>query len=344
MISAWTTPMPSIIELFRPPDENPAPPDECKSQRYASTADRRFSACSRRQKRCLYGRSWCAAIWAAAVPSAPLRQARPGVQTIDISVPTLGMHSIRETAGARDARDLCALRRFYDYRGRCQPVDAMNILLLSALRPRATCTGSAACGPCFRTGSAGTQPAAATFQLAGARQPVLVAGRRPCWRRNTELLVATSMVDLATLRGLVPALCRLPTRFAKNQFELSATGRPARLAGGADGEPLRGAGRRCPGVQTCNRETFLAGVDALLRKLPDKVPPQWRPGSPGQVAYFAGAHRYRCCCADASPHWPGVAGVPAAAAAPAVERPLEHDRGRDTLRQVLGELARRAGL
>ncbi len=48
----------------------------------------------------------------------PIVAGATGIRTIDIGVPTLGMHSIRETAGARDAWDLCrVLRRFYDYRG-----------------------------------------------------------------------------------------------------------------------------------------------------------------------------------------------------------------------------------
>jgi aspartyl aminopeptidase len=48
----------------------------------------------------------------------PLTAGGTGIRTLDIGVPTLGMHSIRETAGARDAWDLCRiLRRFYDYRG-----------------------------------------------------------------------------------------------------------------------------------------------------------------------------------------------------------------------------------
>ena len=48
----------------------------------------------------------------------PITAGITGIRTIDIGVPTLGMHSIRETAGTRDAWDLCrVLHRFYDHRG-----------------------------------------------------------------------------------------------------------------------------------------------------------------------------------------------------------------------------------
>ena len=48
----------------------------------------------------------------------PFTAGGTGIRTLDIGVPTLGMHSIRETAGTRDAWDLCrVLRRFYDHRG-----------------------------------------------------------------------------------------------------------------------------------------------------------------------------------------------------------------------------------
>ena len=44
---------------------------------------------------------------------------------------------------------------------------------------------------------------------------------RPLLEQDYDLLVATSMVDLATLRGLVPALSRLPSivYFHENQFD-----------------------------------------------------------------------------------------------------------------------------
>jgi aspartyl aminopeptidase len=48
----------------------------------------------------------------------PISAAVTGIRTIDIGVPTLGMHSIRELAGSRDAWDLSrVIRRFYNQPG-----------------------------------------------------------------------------------------------------------------------------------------------------------------------------------------------------------------------------------
>jgi aspartyl aminopeptidase len=48
----------------------------------------------------------------------PITAGSTGIRTLDIGVPTFGMHSIRELAGSEDAQNLGkVLRRFYDYRG-----------------------------------------------------------------------------------------------------------------------------------------------------------------------------------------------------------------------------------
>ncbi|WP_018015144.1 tRNA-queuosine alpha-mannosyltransferase domain-containing protein [Teredinibacter turnerae] len=91
-----------------------------------------------------------------------------------------------------------------------------------------------------------------------------------------DLVVATSMVDLATLRGLVPELAKVPAivYFHENQFAY-----PASRAQHASVEPqmvtLYAAltADRVVFNTHYNRASFLAGVAALLDKLPDGVPP-----------------------------------------------------------------------
>jgi glycosyltransferase involved in cell wall biosynthesis len=88
-------------------------------------------------------------------------------------------------------------------------------------------------------------------------------------------LVATSMVDLATLRGLHPRLGRAATLyyFHENQF---AYPRSAAQHDSVDPQMVQLYGALAADLvafnSAYNRDAFLAGVDRLLARLPDQVP------------------------------------------------------------------------
>lgn len=91
-----------------------------------------------------------------------------------------------------------------------------------------------------------------------------------------DALVATSLVDLATLRGLVPALASLPTLlyFHENQFAYPPTERQqGRLEAQVTCLYSALAADRLAFNSAWNRDSFLAGVGDLLTRLPDRVPP-----------------------------------------------------------------------
>ncbi|WP_207061982.1 DUF3524 domain-containing protein [Motiliproteus sp. SC1-56] len=96
-----------------------------------------------------------------------------------------------------------------------------------------------------------------------------------------DLLVATSMVDLATLKGLCPVLAQVPALcyFHENQFEY-----PKSAQQHASVEPQMVnlysalAADRVLFNSDFNRRTFLQGADRLLSRLPDH-----RPGSVGPL-------------------------------------------------------------
>ncbi len=98
-----------------------------------------------------------------------------------------------------------------------------------------------------------------------------------------DLLLATSMVDLATLRGLVPELARLPTAlyFHENQFAYPDNASPHGVleAQMVSLYSALAADLLCFN-SAWNRDTFLAGLETLLKKLPDRVPR----GIPEQLA------------------------------------------------------------
>lgn len=90
-----------------------------------------------------------------------------------------------------------------------------------------------------------------------------------------DLLLATSMVDLATLKGLHPRLASVPAwyYFHENQFAYPRSEHQVRSV-----EPqmvqLYGAlaADRLLFNSAFNRDSFLDGVDALLQRMPDQVP------------------------------------------------------------------------
>ncbi len=109
---------------------------------------------------------------------------------------------------------------------------------------------------------------------------------------NYDLLIATSLADLSSLRGFVPELARLPTLvyFHENQFAYPIRpSRPAKSTSGAVADIEKTRQSNLVNAQLTslyaalcadrivfnsdwNRHSFFAGLDALLNKLPDEVP------------------------------------------------------------------------
>jgi glycosyltransferase involved in cell wall biosynthesis len=91
-----------------------------------------------------------------------------------------------------------------------------------------------------------------------------------------DLLIATSMVDLATLRGLVPALTRLRTvvYFHENQFEYPQHNQQHSLLDAQVASIYTALSADALLFNSrYNLDSFMAGCAALLGKLPDRVPP-----------------------------------------------------------------------
>lgn len=99
---------------------------------------------------------------------------------------------------------------------------------------------------------------------------------------NYDLLIATSMVDLSSLRGFVPSLAKIPTMvyFHENQFCYPGNTN-THVAGPSHSnvEPkivslyTALCAERIIFNSQWNQDSFMAGVSALLKKLPDHVPP-----------------------------------------------------------------------
>ena len=161
---------------------------------------------------------------------------------------------------------------------------------------------------------------------------------RQALEEHYDLLIATSMVDLATLRGLVPALAGLPSLlyFHENQFDYPS---PRQQHGLLDAQMVSLYSALAADSllfnSAYNRDTFLTGTQTLLDKLPDRVPS-------GVVAVLrekSAVLPVPLELYEQAARWPGQSGeFPA--------RPLrlvwvgrfEHDKGGDLLLSILSLL------
>ncbi|MCW8908039.1 MAG: DUF3524 domain-containing protein [Sedimenticola sp.] len=100
-------------------------------------------------------------------------------------------------------------------------------------------------------------------------------GERERLSHDYDLLIATSMTDLSALRGMLPALARVPTLvyFHENQFDYPASGNEFQSV---EPEVLNLYTALCADRilfnSDYNRRTLLEGAGLLLQRLPDQVP------------------------------------------------------------------------
>ncbi len=118
------------------------------------------------------------------------------------------------------------------------------------------------------------------FELPGRHFAWRIRGNPLSWLDaldgpQPDAIVATSMVDLATLRGLHPRLAHIPVLlyFHENQF---AYPRSDRQTTSVEAQMVQVYAALCADRvrfnSTYNRDTFLDGVRTLLGRMPDGVP------------------------------------------------------------------------
>ena len=99
--------------------------------------------------------------------------------------------------------------------------------------------------------------------------------------RNYDLLIATSMTDLSSLRGFIPSLAKIPSivYFHENQF-VYPPGTQQRT-GNVEPQLVPIYSALCADTivfnSAYNRDTFLEGARNLFNKLPDDLPPGLMP-------------------------------------------------------------------
>ena len=99
---------------------------------------------------------------------------------------------------------------------------------------------------------------------------------RQCLEQDYDLVLATSMVDLATLRGLVPNLAQVPAAlyFHENQFAYPENRGRHGLLEAQMVSLYAGLSAQCLLFNSdYNLSTYLEGCERMLNSFPDAVPP-----------------------------------------------------------------------
>lgn len=165
--------------------------------------------------------------------------------------------------------------------------------------------------------------------------------QRDVLEQEYDLLIATSMVDLATLRGLVPGLAALPSilYFHENQFAYPQS-QEAPSSIEAKMVSLYSA-LACQSLlfnSTYNMDSFLLGCAELLKKLPDRVPSGIVDTLRARSAVLSVPLR-RDVFSGISAHWPDDNNdVPAKSLRLLWTGRFEYDKGGEALRNILLQL------
>jgi glycosyltransferase involved in cell wall biosynthesis len=156
-----------------------------------------------------------------------------------------------------------------------------------------------------------------------------------------DLLLATSMVDLATLRGLVPSLARIPAilYFHENQFDYPQDRqRHGLLEAQMVSLYSALAADRVLFNSNYNRDTFLEGCSQLLHRLPDFTPASCIPRLREKSGVLAVPLPLETLQSTAS-HWPGSQGdYPRRPLRLLWQGRFEHDKGGEGLQSLLRRL------
>jgi len=165
-----------------------------------------------------------------------------------------------------------------------------------------------------------------------------------------DFLIATSMVDLATLRGLVPSLAGLPSivYFHENQFAYPAAAQGETVVTQQKSNLLEAqmvslysalAADRVVFNSRYNQQSFVQGCDALLNKLPDKVPAGVADLLSGKASVIPVPIQADCCAEASGSVWSNAR---CGSTEPALRLlwvgRFEYDKGADRLLSVLERL------